>query len=200
VLRPEQSSTKTQTLTGGVSWTDQDQVSYRANLSYKGFGSSENPFFDADTVNIALNRNHAGPDNTHLSYGYSLAINNSRNVLGDDYAYTGHGVNGRIDKRLNESLSAYADGRMSLNMYHNGDSGTTGQRFRRTFSFGFGGGVNYRVDSWVSLFADYHFSNQYSNLPVGFIFNELQSIEGRQSTSLGSFSKNSINAGVRMNF
>jgi len=200
VLRPEQSSTKTQTLTGGVSWTDQDQVGYRANLSYKGFGSSENPFFDADTVNIAINRNHAGPENTHLSYGYSLTINNSRNVLGDDYAYTGHGVNGRIDKRLNESLSAYADGRMSLNMYHNGDSGTTGQRFRRTFSFGFGGGVNYRVDSWVSLFADYHFSNQYSNLPVGFIFNELQSIEGRQSTSLGSFSKNSINAGVRMNF
>ena len=200
VLRPEQSSTVTQTLTGGASWTNEDQVGYRVNFSYKGFGSSQNPFFDADTVNIAINRNHAGPENTYMSYGYSLTINNSRNVQGNDYAYTGHSVNGRLDKRLNESLSAYADARASLNMYHNGDSATQFQRFRRTFSFGFGGGINYRVDSWVSLFADYHLSTQYSNLPVGFIFNELQSIEGRQSTSLGSFSKNSINAGVRMNF
>ncbi len=200
VLRPEQSSTVTQTLTGSASWMDENRVGYRANLSYKGFGSSTNPFFDADTVNLSLSRNHVGPNNVYLNYGYSLTINNSRNVQGSDYAYTGHGVNGRIDKRLDESLSVYADGRVSLNMYHNGDSGTRFQRFRRTFSFGFGGGINYRVDSWVSLFADYRFSNQYSNLPVGFIFNELQSIEGRQSTSLGSFSKNSINAGMRMNF
>lgn len=200
VLRPEQSTTKTQTLTGGASWTNEDQVGYRANLSYKGFGSSENPFFDADTVNLGLNRNHPGPENTYFSYGYSLTINNSRNVQGEDYAYTGHGVNGRIDKRLDDSLSAYVDGRMTLNMYHNGDSATLGQRFRRTFSFGFGGGVSYRVDSWVSLFAGYHYSTQYSNLPIAFILNELQAIEGRQGTSLGSFSKNSINAGVRMNF
>ena len=200
VLRPEQSSTVTQTLSGGASWTDKDKVGYRASLSYRGFGSSENPFFDADTVNLGLNRNHAGPENTYMSYGYSLTINNSRNVQGEDYAYTGHGLNGRIDKRLDESLSAYVDGRMTLNLYHNGDSGTQFQRFRRTFSFGFGGGINYRVDSWVSLFADYRYSTQYSNLPVGFIFNELQSIEGRQSTSLGSFSKNSINVGMRMNF
>lgn len=200
VLRPEQSSTVTQTLTGGASWSNEDKVGYRVNMSYRGFGSSENPRFDADTVNIGINRNHAGPDNTYMSYGYSLTINNSRNVLGEDSAYTGHGVNGRVDKRLNESLSAYVDSRANLNMYHNGDSATAGQRFRRTFSFGFGGGVNYRLDSWASIYADYHFSNQYSNLPVGFIFNELQSIEGRQSASLGSFSKNSINAGVRMNF
>jgi len=200
VLRPEQSSTVTQTLTGGASWRTDDQVGYQANMSYRGFGSSGNSFFDADTVTLGINRNHAGPDNAYMSYGYSLTINNSRNVLGEDYAYTGHGLNGRLDKRLNQSLSAYVDTSASLNLYHNGDSGTAGQSFRRTFSFGVGGGVSYRVDSWVSIFADYHYSNQYSNLPVGFIFNDLQSIEGRQSTSLGSFSRNSINAGVRMNF
>lgn len=200
VLRPEQSSTVTQTLTGGASWRSVDQVGYQANMSYRGFGSAGNSFFDADTVTLGINRNHAAPDNAYLSYGYSLTINNSRNVGGNDYAYTGHGVNGRIDKRLNQSLSGYLDSRASLNMYHNGDSATNFQRFRRTLSFGFGGGVNYRVDSWVSVYADYHFSTQYSNLPVGFIFNDLQAIEGRQSASLGSFSKNSINAGVRMNF
>lgn len=200
VLRAEQSSTMTQTLTGGANWRNENKVGYRVNLSYKGFGSAANPFFDANTVNLGLSRNHAGPDNTYLSYGYSLTINDSRNIQGSDYAYTGHGLNGRIDKRLDESLSAYVDGRVSLNMYHNGDSGTQFQRFRRTFSFGFGGGVSYRVDSWVSLFADYRFSTQYSNLPIGFIFNEQQAIEGRQSASLGSFRKSSINAGMRMNF
>jgi len=200
VLRPEQSSTVTQTLTAGASWRNEAQVGYRANMSYRGFGSSANPFFDADTVTVGISRNHAGPNNAYMSYGYSLTMNNSRNILGNDYSYVGHGVNGRIDKRLDESLSAYVDSRASLNMYQNGDSATNFQRFRRTFSFGFGGGINYQVDSWVSLYADYHLSIQYSNLPVGFIFNELQSVEGRQSTSLGSFGKNSVNVGMRMNF
>lgn len=200
VLRPEQSSSVTETLNSGVNWLTEDKIGYRASLNYRGFGSSQNPFFDANLVTLGINRNHAGPDNTFFGYGYTLTVNENKNTLGNDYAYIGHGVNGRIDKRFDELLTGYIDGNVALNIYTNPDSSTNFQRFRRTVSFGVGAGVNYRFDSWVSFYASYRFSTQYSNLPIGFIFNELQSIEGRQSTSLGSFVRNTINAGVRMNF
>ncbi len=200
VLRPDQSSSVTDTLNAGVNWMTEARVGYRASLNYRGFGSSQNPFFDADLVSFGIDRNHSGPDNAFMGYGYNLTVNNNKNPLGNDYAYIGHGVNGRIDKRFDELLSGYVDGNVALNIYTNADSSTNFQRFRRTFSFALGAGVNYRYDSWVSFYARYRFMTQYSNLPVGFIFNELQSIEGRQSTSLGSFVRNTISAGVRMNF
>lgn len=200
VLRPEQSSTVTDTFSLDVSWLTKDKVGYRLGLDYRGFGSELNPFFDANTVNLGLNANFAGPDNTFISYGYSLTINNNKNVLGNDYAYTGHGLSGRIDKRIDERLTGYFSGRAALNLYQNPDSSTNFQRQRRTFSFGFGGGVNYRIDSWVSFFANYNYTTQYANLPVGFIFNELQAVEGRQSTTLGSFVRHTVGVGIRMNF
>ena len=200
VLRPEQSSTVTDTFNLGANWVSKDRIGYRAFMSYRGFGSSENPFFDADTVNLGINLNHTAPESTFLSYGYTLTVNENKNILGNDYAYVGHSVNGRIDKRYDDKLTGYLNGRVALNLYTNPDSSTNFKRYRQTFSFGVGAGVNYRYDSWVSFFASYNFMTQYSNLPVGFIYNEIQSVEGRQSTSLGSFVNNSINAGVRMNF
>ena len=200
VLRPEQSSSVTETLNSGVNWSTEDKIGYRASLNYRGFGSSQNPFFDANLVTLGINRNHAGPENTFFGYGYSLTVNENKNSLGNDYAYIGHGVNGRIDKRFDELLTGYVDGDLELNVYTNPDSSTNFQRYRRTLGFSVGVGLNYRFDSWVSFYGGYRFSTQYSNLPIGFIFNELQSIEGRQSTSLGSFVRNTINVGVRMNF
>lgn len=200
VLRPEQSSTITETFRLGADWAGRDRVGYRAFMTYRGFGSTLNPFLDADTVNLGINRNHSGPEQTFLSYGYTLTVNENNNILGNDYAYVGNGVNGRIDKRFDNKLTGNINGRVGLNIYTNPDSSTNFMRYRRTFSFGVGAGVDYRYASWVSFVARYNFFTQYSNLPVGFIFNELQAIEGQQSTSLGSYVSNSISVGVRMNF
>ena len=204
VLRPEQSSTVTDTFSADASWLTDDKVGYRVGLDYRGFGSTQNPFFDANTYNLGLSANFAGPDNSFLSYGYSLTVNNNKNPLGSDYAYTGHGLNGRIDKRIDERLTGYISGRLGLNLYKNADSSTNFQRQRRTFSLGFGTGLTFRIDSWVSFFTSYNFTTQYANLPVGVILTEQQSAEVpervRQSSSVGSFVRHSISVGIRMNF
>lgn len=204
VLRPEQSSTVTDTFSADTSWVTEDKVDYRVGLDYRGFGSSQNPFFDANTYNLGLSASFAGPDSSFLSYGYSLTVNNNKNPLGSDYAYTGHGLNGRIDKRIDERMTGYISGRVGLNLYKNADSSTNFQRLRRTFSVGLGTGITFRIDSWVSFFANYNFTTQYANLPVGVILTEQQSAEVpervRQSSSVGSFVRHSIGAGIRMNF
>ena len=200
VLRTEQSSTVTDTYNLGVSWRDEDNVGYEIGFDYRNFDSELSPFFNANTYNLNFGSNFQGPENTVLSYGYELTINDNLNSLGNDYAYTGHGVNGRIDKQFNERLTGFLAGVVNLNLYTNPDSSTSFERYRRNVNFVVSGGANYRLDSWVSLYGRYTFMTQYSNLPVGFILNELQSVEGRQSTSLGSFVRNSLNVGVRMNF
>jgi pentatricopeptide repeat protein len=200
VLRPEQSETITDTLNGGVNWVTKEKVGYRVFMSYRGFGSTLNPFFDANTLNLGISVNESKPDNVIMSYGYAITINSNKNSLGNDYAYVGHGLNGRLDKRINEKLSLNLSGNIRLNLYTNGDSSTGFKRHRRTFGFSVGTGLNYRMDEWVSFVADYRYSLQYSNLPAGLIFNELQAVEGRQSSTLGGFTRSTINAGIRMNF
>ncbi len=200
VLRPEQSTTTTDVFNIGADWLGRNRKGYRAFMSYQGFGSALNPFLDADTVNLGINLNHSGPEETFISYGYTLTVNENKNILGNDAAYVGNGFNGRIDKRFTDKLSGNINGRVGLNIYTNPDSSTNFMRYRRTFNFGVGAGVNYRYAPWVSFVARYNFITQYSNLPVGFILNELQAIEGRQSTSLGSYVSNSISVGVRMSF
>lgn len=209
VLRPEQSATVTDTFNSGLSWSNEEKR-HRMNFNYRGFGSQQNTFFDSESFNLGYNVSHPGPEKIYYSYGYTLSVSNNRHILGSDNAYTGHGVNGRVDRRVDEKLSGFIDASMGMNFYKNEDSFSGFQELRRTLNWSIGTGMNYALDSWVSLYANYRFSTQYSNLPVGFILTETQAIEssgnpvlgrvGLQSASLGSFTRNTLSTGVRMNF
>jgi tetratricopeptide (TPR) repeat protein len=200
VLRAEQSSTTTDTLFGSVGWQGADSVGYQANFSYRGFGSLLNPFFDAETYTFGISGNQMGEHGLPLSYGYSLTINQNTKRQGNDYAYVSHGVNGRVDKSLGEGWSSYLSSNMNLYLYSNPDSYTQFQKKRVNLSLGLGGGINYRYSSGLSFYAGYDYYIQRSNLPFGYIYNQLQVIEGVQSASLGSYARNSINFGARYNF
>lgn len=200
VLRPEQSTTTSDTLFGSVSWQGKEGVSYQSNASYRGFGSTLNPFFDANTYSLGINASRMGASGLPLSYGYNLTINQNTARQGNDYAYFGHSVNGRVDKSFGERWSGYLNGSASLNLYSNPDSYTGFEKRRVNLGLGLGLGANYRYDNNLSFFGGYDYSIQRSNLAVGFIYNRLQSIEGRQTPSLGSYARHSINFGVRYNF
>lgn len=200
VLRPEQSGTTTDTLFGSVGWQGQDNTGYQTNFSYRGFGSQQNPFFDANTYTAGISASTMGEHGLPLSYGYTLTINQNLKRQGNDYAYVGHGVNGRVDKFLGEGWSGYLSGNMNLYLYSNPDSYTQFQKKRVNLSFGAGAGVNYRYSTDLSFFGSLDYTMQHSNLPLGFVYNQLQVIEGIQSSSLGSYSRTGINVGVRYNF
>jgi len=208
VLRPEQSTTVTKTANSGMSWT-RDALNQRLSLSYRGFGTRTNSFFDSDSFTMGYNVSHPGREKMIYSYGYKLSVTNNKYPVGSDYANAGHGFTGRVDRRIDEKLSGYIDTGINLNIYKNEDSESGFTERRRTLSLQVGTGVSYALDSWVSVYAGYRFITQYSNLPVGLVYTETQAIEGqgssldpvaRQSSSLGSYTRNTLVTGVRMSF
>ncbi len=198
VLKPDQSSTITKALTSNLSWVD--AISHRINFNYRGFGSAKNRFFDSESFVLGYSASRKGREKMTYSYGYSFSVVNNRHELGNDNAYVGHAFNGSVNRRFNEKLSGSIDMSLGINFYKNEDSFSGFEERRRTLKYSIGTGINYALDSWASLFANYRFSSQYSSLPIGFILSEEQAIEGRQSASLGSFTRNTLSTGVRMNF
>lgn len=199
VLRPNQSGTTTDTLFGSVGWQGTG-TNYQSNFSYRGFGSQQNPFFDASTYTVGISANIMGEHGMPLSYGYTLSINQNLKRQGNDYAYVNHAVNGRVDKLLADNWSGYLNGNMALYLYSNPDSYTNFQKKRVNVSLGLGAGVNYRYSPTLSFSGSYDYTIQRSNLPLGFIYNQLQVIEGIQSSSLGSYVRSGVNFSVRYSF
>ncbi len=199
VLRPNQSGTTTETLFGSVGWQGTG-TSYQSNFSYRGFGSQQSSFFDANTYTIGISANTVGEHGMPLSYGYTLAINQNLKRQGNDYAYVSHSVNGRVDKLLVDKWSGYLSSNLGLYLYTNPDSYTNFQKKRINLSLGIGVGVNYRYNSALSFSGSYDYSIQRSSLPLGFVYNQLQVIEGIQSSSLGSYARSGLNFSVRYSF
>lgn len=188
------------TLYGNVGWYGERGMGYQALISYRGVGSEENPFLAAKTYTLGIAANEVKEEGGDLSYGYTLTVHQNTERQGNDYAYVGHAVNSMVDKTLGERWSGYLSGSVNLFLYSNPDSFSQFQKRRVNLSLGLGGGVSYHYSAGLSLFAGCDFYIQRSNLPRGFIYNQLQIIEGIQGTSLGSYTSSSINVGVRYNF
>ena len=199
VLRPERLSTRSELLVGSVSWRGKDNANYSARFSYAGFGSSRNPLFDSNTYTGGISVSMVGKEQIPLSFGYTMTINQNLGILGNDYAYVGHAMNGRIDYRLPGGLVGNVNANAGLVSYTNPDSYSGYLKKRVNVSFNIGTGLSYRVSSSLSFFGSYNYSVQRSSLPVGFILSREQAIEGVQAASLGGFARNSIGFGMRIN-
>ena len=190
----------TDTLYGSVGWHGERGTGYQSIISYRGVGSEENPFLAAKTYTLGIAANEVTEGGREISYGYTLTIRQNTQRQGNDYAYVGHRLNGMVDKSLGERWSGYLSGNVNLFLYSNPDSFSQFQKRRVNMSLALGGGASYHYSAGLSLFAGCDFYTQHSNLPIGFIYNQLQVIEGIQGASLGSYTSSSINFGVRYNF
>ncbi|MFC1751266.1 tetratricopeptide repeat protein, partial [Pseudomonadota bacterium] len=196
VLRPEGRSSRSEVINGSVSWPGEGSINYSSRFSYTGFGSTKNPFFDANTYTGGINMSMVGKNQIPLSFGYTMTINQNRGTLGNDNAYVGHSVNGRLDYRLPGGFVGNVNSNIGLLAYTNPDSYSGFTKKRITLSFGLGTGLSYRVNSSLSFYGNYNYTVQRSNLPVGFILNRDQVIEGVQSAGLGAIERNSIGFGM----
>jgi hypothetical protein len=193
-------SNSSDTLYGSVGWHGERGTGYQAIISYRGVGSEENPFLTTKTYTLGIAANEIEEGGGEISYGYTLTVHQNTMRQGNDYAYVGHGVNAMVDKSLGARWSGYLSGNVNLFRYSNPDSYSRFQEKRVNLSLGLGGGVSYHYNAGLSLFAGCDFYNQHSSLPLGYIYNQHQIIEGVQGTSLGSYASSSINFGVRYNF
>lgn len=210
VLRAEDNVSRTNNLSLDVAWQTKSGKYYQANGSYRTLATETSPFFDADTLSFNLYTNRQFAEGMPLGYGYTFTDNSNNKPLGADYAYYSHALSGRLDKRLGGKVSVYVDGSATLYIYKNIDSSTllTNPTRRINLSTMLRLGGNYQWTESFSINASYMAMIQRSNLPLGIVYDPMQIVEGinfsgavaRQSSSLGSYERQSFNIGMRYSF
>lgn len=168
------------------------------NLSYTNFDSNSSPFFSAYAYNAGISINQPLGERSAVNLGYSFSRNDNKETLGDDYAYQSHGLNIGFERALGAGIIANAGYNYTLVNYSNPDSFSQFTEYRRNdrHSLTFGG--SYRFHQKIRFFANFSWVINKSNLPVGFILNPQDVIEGQQSSSLGEYSRGTFTMGMNL--
>jgi hypothetical protein len=169
------------------------------NLSYSDFDSTGSPFFSAYTSvgGLTLSQPVTSMDTVRL--GYTYVRNENKELIGSDYAYTSHGLSAGLDHLMSW-------GSFNVNMgvtwldYTNPDSFSQFTEYRRNVRTNFALGATYRYRPDINLFTTLAWTDNDSNLPVGFILDSEDIIEGQQSSSLSDYSRILLTTGINLRF
>ena len=173
--------------------------SVSATLSYSDYEGTSNPFFSAYTSAAALSVSQPLTESSQLRAGYQYVINSNKELVGNDYAYTSHGLSLGVDYRLPWG-AINANYGLTLFDYDNLDSFSQFTRYRRNVRHDLALGANWRFRPNISLFGTVSWARNRSNLPVGFVLSSEDIIEGLQSSSLSDYDRLTISTGMAVSF
>jgi tetratricopeptide (TPR) repeat protein len=169
------------------------------SLSYSDFDSSSSPFFSSYTsaAGVAVSQPVTSLNTVRL--GYSYVHNENKELVGSDYAYSSHGLSAGLDHfmpwgSVNLNLG------LTLFNYANLDSFSQFTERRRNVRSNLALGATYRYRPDINLFATLAWTDNRSNLPVGFILNSEDIIEGQQSSSLSDYRRTVLTTGINLRF
>lgn len=170
-----------------------------ATLSYSDFKSTSSPFFSAYTSAAGLSISQPLTRESQLRAGYQYVINANKEPVGNDYAYTSHGVSVGWDHRLSWG-GINANYGLTLFDYSHLDSFSQFTRRRQNTRHNFALGATWRFRPEITLFSTLSWVINDSNLPVGFILSSEDIIEGLQSSSLSDYERGMVSIGMTFNF
>jgi tetratricopeptide (TPR) repeat protein len=170
------------------------------NLSYTNFESDSSPFFSAYNYSFGFGINQPYGDNSAINLGYSYSINDNKynDTLSQDYAYRSQGVNIGFEWLVAPGFSANARYSYSLVDYSNPDSVSQFTEYRRNDRHVISLGGSYRYHDKIRFFANMSWIYNKSNLPVGFVLDPQDVIEGQQSGSLGEYRRGIVTLGMNL--
>jgi tetratricopeptide (TPR) repeat protein len=180
-------------------WAGRVSSGISFNLSYSDFDSSSSPFFSSYTSAGGVSVSQPINGFNTLRLGYSYVLNENKELVGSDYAYTSHGLSAGLD-HLMPWGSINLNAGVTLFDYSNPDSYSQFTERRRNFRDSIALGTTYRYKPNISLFATLAWTDNRSNLPVGFILNSEDIIEGQQSSSLSDYLRTLLSAGINLRF
>lgn len=169
------------------------------NLSYSDFDSSSSPFFSSYTTAGGVSISQPATSTNTLRLGYMYVINENKELVGSDYAYTSHGLSGGLEHFMPWGSINLTLGYSVFN-YTNLDSFSQFTSRRRNVRNNLALGLTYRYKPDISLFASFAWTDNRSNLPVGFILNSEDIIEGQQSSSLSDYRRSLLTTGINLRF
>ncbi len=170
------------------------------NLSYTDFEADDSPFFSAYTTVGSISVSQPLKEGVGLTLGYSFVDNENKEFIGSDYAYRSHGVSGSIDWGLPSGVVLNLGAQFTRLNYKNKDSFSRFTKRRRNDQFNATLGASYRLRRDITLFSNLSWTHNDSNLPVGFILNPEDIVEGQQSSSLSDYSRLVVSTGINVSF
>lgn len=169
------------------------------NLSYSDFDSSSSPFFSSYTTAGGVSLSQQATTTDMLRAGYTYVINDNKELVGSDYAYTSHALSAGLEHSMPWGSVNLTLG-LAIFDYSNLDSFSQFTSRRRNIRNNLALGLTYRYRPDISLFASLAWADNRSNLPVGFILNSEDIIEGQQSSSLSDYRRELLTTGINLRF
>jgi tetratricopeptide (TPR) repeat protein len=178
------------------------QSAWRINGTYRIFRSETAPIFDADTYSIGALLSQTGESGWTWTGLYSFTDNNNAEAVGNDFAYTSHGINLQLSKSLSPKLSLNGGYGFIYSSYSNPDSVTRFTKTRTNQTHAAFVGLSYTLNDNLRFYGSFLYQRNISNLPTGFILStqDVGTAVGIQSPSLGSYRKYGITMGLAMSF
>jgi len=171
-----------------------------ANVSYTDFEADKSPFFSAYTTSLGVSANQPLSRLSSINAGYNFVSNNNKKLIGSDYAYISHGINIGLQRRLPLDFIASAAYRWTLFKYKHEDSFSLFSKKRKNTLQNISLSLSRRIMQNINLFASVSWTQNKSNLPVGFILTPEDIIQGQQSSSLSDYKRLILSAGMNVNF
>ena len=175
---------------------------WRINGNYRAFQSDTSPAYDSNTYSLGLLINQGSTSGWTWTANYVYTINNNLKPIGNDFAYSSHGINFQLSKSVTPKLNANASYGYIYSSYKHPDSVTRFTEYRVNRFHTLSAGLNYAVNDALRIYSDLVYQRNNSNLPTGFILSaeDASTLIGIQSPSLGDYHKYTISAGLSLDF
>lgn len=174
---------------------------FRININYRDFKSQTSPAYSANSYSLGFLLNQGSMSGWSWIGNYTYTVNNNLYQIGNDFAYTSHGVSFQLSKSVTPKLSINGLYGFIYSKYTHPDSVTKFTKFRINKFTSLSAGMNYSVNDDLKLYFNVAYQRNNSNLPTGFILSveDASTLVGVQSPSLGDYHKYQVRAGVALN-
>jgi len=175
---------------------------WRINGNFRNFKSDTSPIYDSNLYSLGALINQGSTSGWSWTASYTYTNNNNLKPIGNDFAYSGHGINFQLSKSITPKLNASGSYGFIYTSYKNPDSVTRFTEYRINKFHSMSAGLNYTVNETLTLYSNLAYQRNNSNLPTGFILSseDASTLIGIQSPSLGDYHKYTVIAGISLNF
>ena len=175
---------------------------WRINANYRAFQSDTSPIYDSNMYSVGFLINQASTSGWAWTANYTYTNNNNLNSIGNDFAYSSHGINFQLSKSITPKLNASGSYGFIFSSYKHADSVTRFTKFRVNKLHSLSAGLNYSINDTLRVYSNLAYQRNNSNLPTGFILSaeDASTLVGIQSPSLGDYHKYTIIAGMSLDF
>ncbi len=175
-----------------------DPWSLSGSVSYRQYISVTNPLFSSNTYKAQLNLSLRTDSGYGINLGYDYSRNLNVHEVGNDNAYSRHGISGSISFAIVPGWMSSLSYSLSYTAYSNPDSVSKDGQYRRSLTNMLSISLSHYISRQVRVFGGYSWTYNRANLPINIDLSDVERIS--QSSSLADYSSQSLTLGLGLSF